>query len=121
MKVSAILFCALLLCTSVSFAQESNHNVDGSGKVILDNSKVEVVQYVGQSQDNVCGIGKHHHDAHLTVALTDAKLLITLPDGKQQTVEIPSGAAIWFEAGTHSVINEGNKETKFLLVYLKNK
>lgn len=119
MKNSLSLFFILLFCYSTSFAQKSDHNADGSGKVVLNNDKVEVVQFVSKPQGNVCGLGKHHHDAHLTVALTDAKVLITKPDGKQQTAEIPAGASIWFEAGTHSVINEGNKETKFLLIYLK--
>lgn len=119
MKTSLSLFFVLFLCSSNSFAQKSNHNADGSGKVVLDNDKVQVVQYVGEPYNNVCGLGEHHHDAHLTVALNDAKVLITEPDGKQQTAEIPAGASIWFEAGTHSVINEGNKQTKFLLIYLK--
>ena len=119
MKTSLSLLVILLLCGSTTFAQKSNQNSDGSGKVLVNNDKVEVVEYVGNPKDNVCGIGEHHHDAHLTVALTDAKVLITTPDGKQQTAEIPSGAAIWFDAGTHSVVNEGKKDTKFLLVYLK--
>ena len=119
MKTLFSLIVSLLFCYSTSYAQKSSHNADGSGKVILDNDKVEVVEFVGKPQGSVCGIGKHHHDAHLTVALTDAKVLITSPDGEQQTAEIPSGAAIWFEAGTHSVMNEGKKESKFLLIYLK--
>jgi len=119
MKTSLSLFFFLFLFSLTSFAQKSDHNADGSGKIVLNNDKVEVVKYVGNPEDNVCGIGKHHHDAHLTVALADAKVLITTPDGKQQTAEIPAGASIWFEAGTHSVINEGNKKTKFLLIYLK--
>lgn len=119
MKTSVSLFFFLLLYSSTSFAQKSSHNADGSGKVIIDNNKVEVVQYDGKPQANVCGIGKHYHDAHLTVALTDAEVLITSADGKQQTAEIPAGAAIWFDSGTHSAMNEGNKETKLLLIYLK--
>jgi len=108
-----------LLCSFTSFAQESLHNEDGSGSVLLSNDQVEVVEYIGNPQGNVCGIGKHHHDAHLTVALTEARVLITTPDGEQQTAEIQSGAAIWFDAGIHSVVNEGNESTKFLLIYLK--
>lgn len=120
MKRSLRLFYVLLLCVSFSFAQKSSHNADGSGNILLDNNKVEVVKYVGKPDNNVCGIGKHHHDAHLTVALTDAKVLITTENGEQNTAEIPAGAAIWFEAGTHSAMNVGDKETKFLLIYLKD-
>lgn len=118
MKTSLSLFFLLFLCSSFTFAQKS-HNADGSGTIVLNNDKVEVVEFVGEPQGNVCGLGKHHHDAHLTVALSDASVLITTPDGKQQTAEIPAGAAIWFDAGTHSVINEGSRKTNLLLVYLK--
>ena len=86
---------------------------------MLDNDKMKVVKYVGNPQEEVCGSGMHFHDAHLTVALTDAKVLITETDGTTQEVEIPAEAAIWFEAGTHAAINSGSSPTKFLLIYLK--
>lgn len=108
----------LLLCFSVSFGQNVE-NKEESGKVLLDNDKMKVVKYVGNPEEGVCGIGMHHHDAHLTVALTDAKVLITSPNGKNQEAEIPAEAAIWFEAGTHSAINSGNAATKLLLIYMK--
>lgn len=118
MKTS-FFFIQFLFCALFCFAQDSNHNADGSGKVLVNNDKVEVIEYVGKVHDNVCGIGEHNHEAHLTVALTDAKVLITSPYGKQQTAEIPAGAAMWFDKGTHSAVNGGDKETKFLLIYLK--
>ena len=119
MKTSLLLVLILCLCFSTTFAQKSDHNADGSGKVLVNNNKVEVIEYVANPNENVCGIGEHHHAAHLTVALTDAKVLVTTPDGNQQTAEIPAGAAIWFEAGTHTAINQGDKASKALLIYLK--
>lgn len=105
----------ILCCTSV-FAQ--NANVGDEGQVLVNNDKLKVVEFVGNPQGNVCGEGKHFHKEHLTVALTDATVLITSPDGKQQEVEIPKGAAIWFDAGIHMAVNSGSKETRLLLVYL---
>lgn len=51
--------------------------------------------------------------------LIDANVLITSPEGEEQTAEIPKGAAIWFEEGTHKAVNVGNEESKLVLVYLK--
>lgn len=118
MKTTLSLCAFLFLGLAPSMAQMGIHNADGSGSLLLDNDKVEVIKYVGKSQGDVCGIGEHHHQAHLTVALTDAKVLL-LEDGKEQVAEIPAGAALWFGAGAHSVINQGKEDTEFLLVYLK--
>lgn len=120
MKKAVFPIFALLLSCSAAFGQVGTHNADGSGKVVLDNDKVEVVEYIGKAQGAVCGLGEHHHKAHLTVALTDAQILITAEDGGQQQATIPAGAAIWFDAGTHSAMNSGNQDTRLLLVYLKD-
>lgn len=112
------LFSMFFICSTFAFGQNLGA-IGDNGKILVDNNKVEVVKFVGKPQGNVCGIGMHHHKAHLTVALTDAKLLISSPDGKQQEVEIPAETALWFDAGSHSAINSGDEETKFLLVYLK--
>ncbi len=61
----------------------------------------------------------HHHEPHLTVLLTDAKVRITPEEGESQIVEVKSGTSIWFESETHSVINLGDQPTKMVLVYLK--
>ena len=118
-KTSVCLFFFLLFFTSTALTQTSSNNADGSGIVVLDNDKIEVIEYVGKPQGNVCGMGEHHHAAHLTVALTDATVLLTSAEGEQQTTDIPADAVIWFDAGTHSAMNKGNNETRLLLVYLK--
>lgn len=104
----------LIFCSAISFGGTGD-----DGQVLVDNDKLKVVKFTGEPYGNVCGIGTHFHKAHLTVALTDAKVLITSPDGKQQEVEIPAEAAVWFDAGSHAAINSGDKPTKFLLIYLK--
>lgn len=119
MKTLLFFILVMFFCSPIVFAQKTDHNADGSGNVILSTNKVEVIEYIGKPKANVCGLGEHFHDAHLTVALTDAEVLITSPEGEQQNAKIPSGASIWFEEGTHSVTNEGNNDTKLLLVYLQ--
>ena len=111
-----LLILSLLFYCSFSFGQNAKTN-DGSGKVLIDNDELKVVQFESNPQENVCGKGKHHHDAHLTVALTDTRILIISEDGKKQEAEIPAGVAIWFDAGTHSAINDGTAPAKVLLIY----
>jgi|SRR5690606_8214688 len=120
MKNAAFPIVLMLFACSTAFGQSSPNNRDGSGTVLLDNDKLEVIQFVGKAGKDVCGIGEHHHRAHLTVALTDAQLSFSDESGDLQQAEIPAGAALWFEPGTHSVLNSGAGETNFLLIYLKD-
>lgn len=116
--MKALLFLPLFFCVSAALAQ-SNGNTNENGKILVDNDKVKVVEFVAAPKANVCGPGMHFHKPHLTVALTNAKVLITTPGGKKREAEIPANAALWFDAGTHTAINTGDAETKLLLVYLK--
>jgi len=116
--MKTLLLLPLLASALVPLAQRDG-NKEENGKILVDNDKLTVVEFVGAPQADVCGAGMHFHKAHLTVALTDAHVLITLPDGQTQDAEIPKGAALWFDAGTHEAINSGDDETRLLLVYLK--
>ncbi len=116
--MKTLLFLPLFFCASVALAQ-SDGNKNENGKILVNNDKVKVVEFVAAPKANVCGSGMHFHKPHLTVALTDAKVLITTPDGKKQEAEIPANAALWFDAGTHAAVNTGDADTRLLLVYLK--
>ena len=98
-----------------------NQKASESGeKVIIDNDKIKVVEHVSQPKGDVCGLGMHHHEPHLTIVLSDAKVRITPENGEPQEMEVKSGTSIWFDAAeTHSVSNIGNQPTKMILVYLK--
>ena len=120
MKNAAFSIVLMLFACSTTFGQTSPNNMDGSGTVLLDNDRMEVIQFVGKVGKDVCGIGEPHHRAHLTVALTDAQLSFSDEAGNVQQAEIPAGAALWFEPGTHTALNSGVGETKFLLIYLKD-
>ena len=108
----ALFFCSVLM-------GQSNDPQASSEKVIVDNDKMKVVEFVSSPHDGVCGEGMHHHEPHLTVVLTDAKVQVTTEDGEAQDLEVKSGTSIWFESETHSVINIGDEPAKMLLVYLK--
>ena len=114
-----LLFVCVLFLGSILPAQNVNYD-KSSEKVIIDNEKMKVVEYVSLPQGDVCGAGIHHHEPHLTVVVSDAKVKITPENGESQEVEVKSGTSLWFGASeTHSVTNIGDKPTKMLLVYLK--
>ncbi|WP_163379495.1 cupin domain-containing protein [Cyclobacterium sp. SYSU L10401] len=108
-----MLFLCITLMGQVQNSQESNE------KVLIDNDKVKVFEHSSLPKGEVCGEGMHHHEPHLTVILTDAKVQITPDNGKPQVIEVKSRTSMWFESETHSVINKGDKPTKMVLVYLK--
>ncbi|WP_162339652.1 cupin domain-containing protein [Cyclobacterium salsum] len=112
-----LIFPMMFLGAALTAQGQNSH--ESSEKVILDNEKLTVIEHSSLPQGDVCGEGMHHHEPHLTVILTDAKVQITPENGESQVVEVKSGTSLWFESETHSVINKGDKLTKMVLVYLK--
>ncbi|EAZ79304.1 hypothetical cytosolic protein [Algoriphagus machipongonensis] len=109
----------MLFLYSITFGQIPVIN-EPEGKTVIENDKMKVVEHVSQPKGDVCGLGMHHHEPHLTIVLTDAKVRITPENGEPQEMEVKSGTSIWFDAAeTHSVSNIGNQPTKMILVYLK--
>jgi len=114
------LLTPMFVFSSMLMAQNQNPYEIGE-KVIIDNDKMKVVEHSSVTEGDVCGAGMHHHEPHLVVLLTDAKVLMTPENGESQEVEVKSGTSIWFgEAETHSVVNIGDNTTKMLLIYLKD-
>ncbi|HDS06774.1 MAG TPA: hypothetical protein ENO05_04025 [Bacteroides sp.] len=90
-----------------------------SVRVVVDNEKLHVTEFVGLPGKGVCGIGMHDHEPHLTILLTDASISVTTPDGASQDYDLKAGTSMWFESETHQAVNRGNQEVKLLLVHLK--
>ncbi|WP_437395045.1 hypothetical protein [Flagellimonas lutimaris] len=114
-----VLLVTFGLISALSFGQ----NIDPtsqSEQLVLDNDEMSVVEFVAEPQGQVCGKDMHHHKPHLTILLSDAKVVITTPEGKSQEVEAPYGTALWSEEETHAVINKGNMPTRMILVFPKN-
>jgi len=98
---------------------QQNPPVSDTIKVILENDKVKVTEYVSNPGKDICGKGKHTHAPHLSIMLTDAKATVTAPDGKTQIFDLKAGAAFWSEAETHIAINSGSKMARAYIVELK--
>jgi hypothetical protein len=90
-----------------------------SYRVAFENEQLRVLEFISRPGMGVCGSGLHSHPAHLTVALSPAKVRVKLPDGKTFTGENRLGDVFWSEAETHETENISGKDVRALIVELK--
>ena len=93
------------LVTSAALAQDAAQAQPEAFRVVLENEFTRVLEFVSRPGTGVCGIGKHSHPAHLTVCLSDAKVRVTLADGRQIEAANKFGDVFWSEAETHTTEN----------------
>lgn len=124
------IFIALLSLIAISAkAQEK--------KVLIDNAKIKVTEYVSQPGQDVCGSGKHSHGDHVTILLTNAKVKTINKEGKteietysvsdhlytvskdQQTQKVPTDGAFWAKATSHQVTNINDIPLRFYIIETK--
>lgn len=113
------LFTVCFIGFAVYGKSQQNIPVSDTIKVILENDKVKVTEYVSNPGKDICGKGKHTHAPHLSILLTDANVTVTTPDGNTQIFDLKAGAAFWSEAETHIAINSGSKIAKAYIVEVK--
>ena len=101
-------------------AQDATRTEPGAYRTVFENELMRVLEFVSRPRTEVCGVGKHSHPAHLTVALSDAKVRVTLPDGKRIEAANKLGDVFWSEAETHVVENIGGTNLRALIIELKN-
>jgi len=93
------------LVISDALAQDPAQVQPQAFHVVLENELTRVLEFVSRPGAGVCGIGKHSHPAHLMVFLSDAKVRVTLADGRQIEAANKFGDVIWGEAETHTTEN----------------
>ena len=91
----------------------------GAYRVVLENEHLRVLEYRSRPGQNMCGLATHSHPAHLTIALSDAKVRVTLPDGRKIVVGNKLGDVFWSEAETHATETVGGAPARALVVELK--
>jgi hypothetical protein len=111
---------ASVVMTGVAAAQDAAVTEPGSYRVVLENEQVRVLEFVSRPRTAVCGIGKHSHPAHLTIALSDATVRVTLENGQQVEARNKIGDVFWSEAETHTVENVGSGVMRALIVEVKD-
>jgi beta-alanine degradation protein BauB len=107
--------------TRKALAQDAVTSDPRSFRVVLENERVRVLEYKSGPGFGVCGQGMHYHPDRVTVALTDAKVKLTNPQGKTVVRDIPSGYVFFAPAETHSTENIGGAGTRIYMIELKDK
>jgi hypothetical protein len=108
------------LAAPEAVAQDAVQTEPGSYRLVLENSRVRVLEFVSRPRTVVCGVGKHSHPPHLTVALSDARVRITLPNGKVVEAGNKPGDVFWSDAETHTVENIGGGVIRALIIEIKD-
>lgn len=101
-------------------AQDAVKMAPRNYRVAFENDKVRVVEYHSKPGVGLCGQGRHFHPAHLTIALTDAKARVTLPDGKVIEAANKAGDVFWAPAEMHTVENIGRADVRAYIVEIKD-
>jgi beta-alanine degradation protein BauB len=116
-----MMLAALGLGVQNASAQDAARMEPRSYKLLFENDKVRVLEYVSRPGIGVCGAGRHSHPDHVTVTLTPAKVKLTTEAGKVQVHEIPAGTAFWEPASTHLAENIGGSGARMVLIEIKDK
>nr|WP_321985698.1 hypothetical protein [uncultured Lichenicoccus sp.] len=114
------LTAALWLLSVRSWAQDAALVQPRSFRVVLDNAKLRVLEYIARPGIGVCGSGLHSHPEHLTVVLTTATVRVT-QDGKTMVTTAHAGDVFWSPPVTHETENVGSTTSRCLLIELKAK
>jgi hypothetical protein len=89
-----------------------------TSKILFENDRSRVIEYHTHAGKNICGLGMHSHPAHVYIMLTDAKLRVTTPDGKEEIVEAKAGETGWEPAVIHRAENlSGNNAGCYLIEF----
>jgi hypothetical protein len=115
-KILFTSLCMFFLCIYPQAQSQTESPVKDTIRVVFENEKMKVTEYISNPGKDVCGIGKHSHAAHLDIAITDITTTVTGEDGKVQNFELRAGSTFWNKAVTHVAINNGNKPAKLIIV-----
>ncbi len=85
-------------------------------KTVLENERVRVLEAGGSPGLNT---GMHSHPNQVAIALTDAKLKFTFPNGDSAEAELNAGDVMYLDPVEHTVELLGSEETRLILVELK--
>ena len=116
-----VMLAALGVPLGTAHAQDAAKVEPRSYRVVLENDKVRVLEYVARPGLGVCGVGKHSHPDHVTVVLTPAKVKVTRDDGSSFVADLKPGATFWEAGATHAAENIGGSGTRMVLIEIKDK
>lgn len=104
-----------------ALAQDAARASPKSYRVVFENEHVRVLEYQSRPGRGVCGQGVHSHPAHLTIALTAARVRVRLADGRTIVATNEPGDVFWEEAATHTTENIGGSDVRAYIVEIKGR
>ena len=105
----------------LSRAQDAAKVNPRSYKVVFENERLRVLEYLSRPGLGMCGNGRHTHPAHLSIPLTDSKVKVTTADGKVLVVQGKAGEMFWSPAETHTTENISGVNARAYMIELKDK
>jgi hypothetical protein len=90
-----------------------------SERVVLENSRVRVIDYRSRPKGDVCGVGVHTHPAHVTIVLSPARDRAAAVGGKAEVGDMHVGDVYWSDGETHTDVNIGSSNSRVIVVELK--
>ncbi len=109
---------AALALAGEAEAQDAVKAQPTSYRVVLENDRVRVLEYISRPGMGICGDGVHSHPAHLTICLSPAKAHVR-ENGHDMVVANKLGDTFWSEAVTHEVENISGKDVRALIIEMK--
>lgn len=115
-KIFALSFATLAFFSARALSQDPVPLYPKNYKVLLENDRVRVIDFVlrkGDTEDF------HSHRPHVAYILTGFKIRFTFPDGRTVIRETKAGDVLYSEAVTHSPVNIGDTDAHGIMVEFK--
>ena len=114
--LAGVSVAVLVFAAGMIYAQDVMKVAADSHTVLLENDQVRVLKVVMKPGQKA---PMHSHPHNVAYYLTDAKVKVTLPDGKTVERDLKAGTSAWSEAATHIAENIGTTELQEIQVELK--
>ena len=116
MKKLLFIIPVFLFCSHLPASAQKTPSAKDIEKVLFENSKLKVTEYISSPGKDVCGKGKHSHGPHLDIAITDITGVEIGKDGKEVKFTEKAGGVYWNDAVTHLAFNKGSKPAILYIV-----
>jgi uncharacterized RmlC-like cupin family protein len=118
MRRVVILIAVVLLCASVSFAQDPVKVDAKHYKLASENAQVRILRvHYGAHEKSVM----HEHPDAVAVFLSDSRVKFTMADGTSQESTGKAGDSLFTPAGKHNPENMSDKPLDVVVIELKGK
>jgi beta-alanine degradation protein BauB len=115
-KRISFLILSIFFLAALSLKAQSITDVSKDSKVVLDNDKVHVVDFVSKPGDKNA---MHSHPDYLIYVIEGGTTKATTKDGKSENLVFKKGQTLYRKATTHETENVGKTKIHLLLVELK--